>query len=68
MSNNSEVPDLLEYKLLVKPPKEKKISLRIYASSPQDAKEQALKRWPDSKVMVIEINPGSCFQKVRIMS
>tara|TARA_R100001082_G_C4251598_1_gene111685 strand:+ start:394 stop:573 length:180 start_codon:yes stop_codon:yes gene_type:complete len=59
MSYNSEVPVLREYKLLVKPPKENKIKHRIYANSPEDAKEQALKRWPDSKVIILGVKKWS---------
>jgi len=54
MSYNSEVPILREYKLLVKPTNENKIKHRIYATSPEDAKKQALKRWPEARVIVTE--------------
>ncbi len=59
MSYNSEVPILREYKLLVKPPNENKIKHRIYATSPEDAKVQALKRWPEARVIVTEVKKWS---------
>ena len=59
MSYNSEVPILREYKLLVKPPNENKIKHRIYATSPEDAKVQVLKRWPEARVIVTEVKKWS---------
>ena len=59
MTYNSEVPILREYKLLVKPTNENKIKHRIYATSPEDAKKQALKRWPEARVIVTEVKKWS---------
>jgi hypothetical protein len=56
MPEITDSPKLREYNLLVKPPREARIRHTLWAASASEAKKQALKRWPESNVLITEVH------------